>query len=46
MRRGCDAGLHNPHPWCFARVVQSVWIKARNPASIALQRDRSEMWNR
>jgi bifunctional non-homologous end joining protein LigD len=23
-----------------------VWIKVRNPASIAVQRDRSEMWNR
>jgi bifunctional non-homologous end joining protein LigD len=23
-----------------------VWIKARNPASIAVQRERSEMWNR
>jgi bifunctional non-homologous end joining protein LigD len=24
----------------------SVWIKARNPASIAVQRERSENWNR
>ena len=23
-----------------------VWIKVRNPASIAVQRERSEMWNR
>jgi len=23
-----------------------VWIKVRNPASIAEQRERSEMWNR
>jgi bifunctional non-homologous end joining protein LigD len=23
-----------------------VWIKTRNPASIAVQRERSEMWNR
>jgi ATP-dependent DNA ligase len=22
-----------------------VWIKVRNPASIAVQRERSEMWN-
>jgi ATP-dependent DNA ligase len=24
----------------------TVWIKVRNPASIAVQRERSEMWNR
>jgi bifunctional non-homologous end joining protein LigD len=24
----------------------SVWIKVRNPASIAVQRERSENWNR
>jgi ATP-dependent DNA ligase len=24
----------------------SVWIKVRNPASIAVQRERSEKWNR
>jgi bifunctional non-homologous end joining protein LigD len=24
----------------------SVWIKVRNPASIAVQHERSEMWNR
>jgi bifunctional non-homologous end joining protein LigD len=23
-----------------------VWIKVRNPASLAVQRDRSELWNR
>ena len=23
-----------------------VWIKVRNPASIAVQRERSEIWNR
>jgi hypothetical protein len=23
-----------------------VWIKVRNPASIAVRRERSEMWNR
>jgi ATP-dependent DNA ligase len=23
-----------------------VWIKVRNPASIAVQRERSEKWNR
>jgi len=23
-----------------------VWIKVRNPASIAVQRERSENWNR
>jgi bifunctional non-homologous end joining protein LigD len=23
-----------------------VWIKVRNPASVAVQRERSEMWNR
>jgi bifunctional non-homologous end joining protein LigD len=23
-----------------------VWIKVRNPASIAVQRERSEVWNR
>jgi ATP-dependent DNA ligase len=23
-----------------------LWIKVRNPASIAVQRERSEMWNR
>jgi bifunctional non-homologous end joining protein LigD len=23
-----------------------VWIKVRNPTSIAVQRERSEMWNR
>jgi bifunctional non-homologous end joining protein LigD len=23
-----------------------VWIKVRNPASIALQRERSEIWNK
>jgi ATP-dependent DNA ligase len=23
-----------------------VWIKVRNPASIAVQGERSEMWNR
>jgi hypothetical protein len=23
-----------------------VWIKVRNPASIAVQRERSEMWNK
>jgi ATP-dependent DNA ligase len=23
-----------------------VWIKVRNPASIAVQRERSELWNR
>jgi bifunctional non-homologous end joining protein LigD len=23
-----------------------VWMKVRNPASIAVQRERSEMWNR
>jgi bifunctional non-homologous end joining protein LigD len=24
----------------------SVWIKVRNPASVAIQRERSEKWNR
>jgi ATP-dependent DNA ligase len=24
----------------------AVWIKVRNPASIAVQRERSEKWNR
>jgi bifunctional non-homologous end joining protein LigD len=24
----------------------SVWIKVRNPASVAVQRERSENWNR
>jgi ATP-dependent DNA ligase len=24
----------------------AVWIKVRNPASVAVQRERSEMWNR
>ena len=24
----------------------SVWVKVRNPASVAVQRERSEMWNR
>ena len=24
----------------------SVWIKVRNPASVAVQRERSEKWNR
>jgi hypothetical protein len=24
----------------------SVWIKVRNPASVAMQRERSEKWNR
>jgi ATP-dependent DNA ligase len=24
----------------------AVWIKVRNPASIAVQRERSENWNR
>jgi hypothetical protein len=24
----------------------SVWIKVRSPASIAVQRERSEVWNR
>jgi hypothetical protein len=24
----------------------AVWIKVRNPSSIAVQRERSEMWNR
>jgi bifunctional non-homologous end joining protein LigD len=23
-----------------------VWIKVRNPASLAVQRERSELWNR
>jgi bifunctional non-homologous end joining protein LigD len=23
-----------------------VWIKVRNPASVAVQRERSEIWNR
>ncbi len=23
-----------------------VWIKVRNPASVAVQRERSEKWNR
>jgi ATP-dependent DNA ligase len=23
-----------------------VWIKVRNPAGVAVQRERSEMWNR
>jgi bifunctional non-homologous end joining protein LigD len=23
-----------------------IWVKVRNPASIAVQRERSELWNR
>ena len=26
--------------------LSRVWIKVRNPASIAVQRERSEIWNR
>jgi ATP-dependent DNA ligase len=26
--------------------LSRLWIKARNPASIAVQREWSEMWNR
>jgi bifunctional non-homologous end joining protein LigD len=32
-------GTYQSGPCC-------VWIKVRNPASIAVQRERSEMWNR
>jgi hypothetical protein len=30
----------------IARVPCPVWIKIRNPASVAVQRERIEKWNR
>jgi bifunctional non-homologous end joining protein LigD len=32
-------GTYRSGPW-------PAWIKVRNPASVAVQRERSEMWNR
>jgi hypothetical protein len=30
----------------MARIDRRVWIKVRDPASIAVQRERREKWNR
>ena len=29
-----------------APIDRGVWMKVRNPASVAVQRERSENWNR
>jgi bifunctional non-homologous end joining protein LigD len=46
----CRLGAEGIVPRKIDRASQSgpcrVWIKVRNPASIAVQRERSDIWNR
>ena len=53
MALPCSGALASAAPIVSKKVdgaylsgPRRVWIKVRNPASIAVQRERSEMWNR
>jgi ATP-dependent DNA ligase len=45
-RLGAEGILSNNADSAYQSGPCSVWIKVRNSASIAVQRERSEKWNR
>jgi hypothetical protein len=47
MRAGLAPRASSQSGWTAPiDLARAAWIKVRNPASIAVQRERSEIWNR